>query len=116
VLQTSPTLQSGLAPLFSGGGEVPPSGLYTLLSKSTDQEVPLDCAGDHQCPHPALVPGAQQGGGPHRTLLQTPKAQPMLQEYQGGPSPGTWLLEARQEVEEVQTFSWTLGNIRQLLG
>lgn len=56
VLQTSPTLQSGLSPLFSGGGEVPPSGLYTHLSESTDQEVPLDCAG-RSAPHPALVPG-----------------------------------------------------------
>lgn len=64
VLQTSPTLQSGLSPLFSGGGEVPISGLYHL-SESTDQKVPLDHAGGRQrlpsCPGAQWLADVQQG-------------------------------------------------------
>lgn len=60
VLQTSLTLQSGLRPLFSGGGEVPPSRLYPCLLKSTDHLVLLDHAGGQKHPPFCPVPGSQQ--------------------------------------------------------
>lgn len=116
VLQTSHTPQSGLWPLFSGGGEVPPS--RPCLLKSTDELVLLDHAGGQNPPLPPILPWCLVASrcaawGIPQDLAPDPKSPRNVRviHFQG---PGC--LRSPKKRGKSRGSPGPLGNLRQLLG